>query len=197
MSETCQALTLAELILYERRELEPAEIELVEEPSFACADCTKRLEFVVRLGRSVDDLVRHGLVSASVTAELVATAEEQGVRLRTYRMSPGQQVACTASPSDDLVVIRLGMVVDESESVDIAFHTTYIDTGETESRIAENVSVDRSSGEAIYVYSGDLVRSLPRIRSSMRALIRKAESTRELGPYVLDHTPWNQLVNRS
>jgi hypothetical protein len=197
MSEPClQPLSLEELVDYERGELTPAASDRIEEHFFACGNCARRLETISRVGAGVADLVREGRLSASVTVQLLDDARERGVRLRSYRLAPGESVACTAGPTDDFVVIRLVVDVEEGESVDVASEVQNLETGEGWSQTTEDVAVDRRGGELVYAFAGDRVRSLPRTRWTMRAQVHGPRGDRQLGPYILDHTPWKQLSAR-
>jgi hypothetical protein len=194
VNEPClKPLSLEDLVEYERGEAIPVDSERIEEHFFACGDCARRLEILSRVGAGVVALVREGRVSASVTAGLLDNARQRGVRLRSYRLAPGDTVACTAGPTDDFVVIRLAVDVVEGESVDVASEAQNVETGEAWSETAEDVALDRRGSEIVYAFAGDRVRSLPRTRWTMRARVHGPRGDRQLGPYVLDHTPWEQL----
>jgi hypothetical protein len=191
---TCGApLGLEELAAYVTGELPAEAAERIEEHYFGCARCAHRLEGVQALGQGVRELLRGGLVSVAATDALVGHAGASGINLRMYRLAPGEQVACTAAPGDDFVVIRLGLAIDAMESVDVTAEVLDVDAGRAESRLTEDVTVDRAAGEIVYLYAGDLVRSLPRTRWTMHAQVRGPAGARTVGPYVLNHTPWERL----
>jgi hypothetical protein len=191
---TCPApLELGELAGYLLGELSAESADRVEEHYFACAHCARRLEGVRALGTGVRQLLLGGQLSVAATDALVGQAGAQGMSLRTYRLAPGDQVACTAAPGDDFVVIRLGLVVGPEESVDLTAEAMDLDAGHTESLIRDGVSVDRAAGEIVYLYSAELVRSLPKTRWTLHARVQGPAGTRTVGPYVLNHTPWEQL----
>jgi anti-sigma factor RsiW len=198
VSPPCRTpLALAELVAYERGELAVVDAERVEAHYFACAGCTRRLETVAALGAAIAGLFRAGRVSASVTAELLARATAGGLAVRSYRLAPGQIVACTAGPTDDFIAMRFGLtdLADgEAESVDLLAEILDVASGERRTQLTENVPVDHAEREIVYAWSAALVRTLPRTRWTMQARIRGPHGERTLGPYTLDHTPWDQLV---
>jgi hypothetical protein len=189
-------LALEELIAWERGELDPATEERIEEHVFSCAACSRDVEALHDLAAGIRGVVAAGAVPAAVTGDLVEGAEERGLRLRSYRLAPGESVACTAAPEDHFVVLRLGLDVDEDESVDVVADFTDLETGTRETRVNEDVVVDRGLREVVYLQPGAFVRSLPRSRWVVTARARGPEGERQLGPYTFDHTPWEQLTRR-
>lgn len=196
MAATCDApLTLESLVAYVAGE--PAD-DAFEEHFFGCESCSARLAAVQALRGGIGDLVRRGKVTASVTSDLVDRASAEGVRIRTYRLSPNEAVACTAAPEDDFVLIRLAIPdVSDAVSADLVSDVTNLDDGSMWSRQAEDLIVDRSSNEIVFLFSGDQIRSVPRSRWRMEARVRGGSGERTLGPYTLDHTPWERLSSPS
>lgn len=197
MTLRCRApAPLGDLIAWERGELAPPASDRLEEHVFGCAECTRRLEGVAGLAAGIRELVEAGAIPAAVSGELVEGAGERGLRLRTYRLAPGESVACTAGPGDDFVVVRLGLQVEEGEWVDLVAEVADLETGARDTRLTEDVPVDPGAGEIVYLYPGAAIRSLPRSRWSVTARVRGPRGERELGPYTLEHTPWEQLTDR-
>jgi hypothetical protein len=190
-------LSWPELVAYDRGELSDADAERMEAHYFACARCTSRLEAIPRIGAGIVELIRAGAISSSVTSDVVARASSQGLTLRSYRLAPGEQVACTAAPGDDFVVIRLAIDLDPAESVDVAAEITHVDSGARRTQLTEDVAFDSSSRELVFLFAGDVVRSLPRTRWDMEAHVRGPGGERRIGPYTLDHTPWELLPQES
>jgi hypothetical protein len=188
---------LEDLVGWERGELEPAAADQVEEHFIGCEECSRRLETVVRLGAAISGLVRAGGFPVAVTGSLLDAVVRRGLRVRTYRLAPGDRVACTAGPEDDFVAVRLGMDAEAGDSVDLVADFVDIETGAHESRLTEDVVVDPVTAEVVYLYPGEAIRSLPRSRWSVTARVRGPKGERRLGPYTLDHTPWEQLPHRS
>ncbi len=197
MSGACVAgtpLPLEELIAYHLGELDGEPAEAVEEHYFACGACARRLEAVGRLAAGIVEVVRRGEVTASVTSTLLARGVERGLRVRRYRVSPGEAVSCTAAPDDDFVAIVLGLGLREADAIDVAVSWVALDTGATEERAIEEVSVERDVGEVVLLFSGARIREAPRSRWEMYAVVHAAGQERRVGPYVLNHTPWEELA---
>ena len=188
-------LSLTALIAWRAGELEPEEEEDVEAHFFECDLCARRLEEIERLGRAVVELVHGGRVSAAVTASLLEEARARGLAVRTYHLAPGEEVKCTAAPEDDFVVVRLAGDFGETDRVDVDLASAVVATGETDAGRIEDVAVDRESGEIVLLYAAELVRSLPRSRWRYEVRAKGPEGERALGPYRLDHTPWQELVH--
>ncbi len=180
-------VALADLVAYHRRELPPHEEARVEEHFFACERCARALDSIERLRAATVALVRSGRVAGSASASLVARAEGERVRIRTYRLSPGEQVACTASPQDDLVVVRLAGDFRGFERVDLSLEAMDLASGARETRRVRDVVVDHVVGEIVLLYPGELVRGMP--RSLLRYDVYSGEAGQLLGTYTLDHTP--------
>lgn len=194
MTRPCaEPLSLGELLAYYLGELDDERQSGVEKHYFGCEACSRRLEAVARLALGVTAVVREGKVSSSVTSELVRRGVERGLRVRSYQLQAGEQVACTAAPSDDFVAIRLGLDADPASSVDVEVEWVALDTREVESRRVSDVCYDRQAGEIVLLFAGDQVRQFPKSRWTMDAVVRSPSGSRRVGPYTLNHTPWEQL----
>jgi hypothetical protein len=187
----------ADLIAYERDELDPDAAESIEEHFFACASCTERLESIARIATGVVDLVRRGAVSGAVTRAMLARGAEAGLRIRTYEVAPGEQVACTAAPSDDFVSIQLAVDAADDEQIDLVLETTAVSSGEKQVRRVEDVPFDRREKHLVLLNAGDEVRAYPRSRWRIEAVARGPRGVRLLGVYGLDHSPWEERADPS
>lgn len=194
MSENCaEPLGLEVLLAYRLGELEPAHSERVEEHYFSCAACSARLEALERLGQGVIEAVRSGLVSAAVTSRLLERGIREGLKVRSYRLRPGEQVACTAAPDDDFLALHLAVNVGPEAAVDVAVEWTELESGVANSRYLADVAVDRVANEVVLLSAGRQIREVPKSRWHMQAIVRGASGEQRFGPYTLNHTPWEQL----
>jgi hypothetical protein len=64
--------------------------------------------------------------------------------------------------------------------------------GTTSTMVRSDVVVDRDTGELIYLHPADQIRALPRTLWTMEARVRGPRGERSLGPFTLDHTPWDE-----
>jgi len=195
MTEPCP-LSTETLIAYWLGELPSTEADQVEQHYFACASCAGRLEGITRLGAGVAQVVQLGAVDASVTQEFIDNATAHGLTIREYHLDPGQTVRCTAAPSDDFVALHLALSaidVGAVDAVDVAVEWTNADTGAREAHVVESVSFDRTRGEVVFLHSGERIRSLPKSDWQMQAILHGKAGDTRVGPYMLNHTPWEQL----
>ena len=81
--------------------------EALEAHLFECDACSRRLQALVALGEAASRLLREGAVELVVTPSLLAKAARDGLRVREYRLAPGERVSCTVTPEDDWLVSRL------------------------------------------------------------------------------------------
>lgn len=194
MSREACPLTFAELVDYRCGELRQGEEERLEEHLFACARCARRAALLTELGTALATLVRQGRLSSSASSAVVRRAEALGATLRSYAIAPGGSVACTAAPEDDFVVVRLALDADDAERVDVETSVTLLDSGAHSERVIEDVAVDRSAREVVYLFSAEYVRGLPASQWVMQARVRGPGGERRVGPYTMNHTPWEALA---
>lgn len=194
MSENCNTpLELDELLAYRYGELDPVQSERVEQHYFSCDACSRRLAALERLSQGINQAVRGGMISATVTPSLLGRSRRDGLRVRSYRVGPGEEVACTAAPSDDFVAIHLTLDADASAAVDVAVDWTDLERDLHESRYVADVARDPESREVVLLFAARQVREFPRSQWRMRAIVRSTSGEQRIGPYTLNHTPWDQL----
>ena len=192
MTQTC-SIPLEQLIDYRFGELDPEIEEQLEEHLFGCPECSERAALLVELGPELARLLREGSLSGSGSAETVRAAAGLGLKLRSYTLESGAAVACTVAPDDALVIVRLHVEADTAERVDVETEIRFADSGEQQARVIEDVAFDHTTGEVVYLFSGDFVRSLPRSTWVMHAQVHSPEGLMRLGPYTMNHTPWAEL----
>lgn len=193
MSAPCSApIPFEELVAYHLRELSEADAEQLEGHYFSCAHCSERLEVVSLLDQGVRDLVRGGGLLASSTMTMVAHARAQNVVVREYRTDPGEHVACTAGPDDDLLVTRYGGLAGVT-SVDVHFRGTVPGTDQVIAMELPDAPVDQRTGDLVLLAPGALNRSLPPLDIEVRLTVHDAGGSREAGPYHYHHRPWDML----
>jgi hypothetical protein len=181
--------SLETLIAYWQGELPETEAELLEEHLFDCAACAGRLETLSAIGAGVARLARGGRVLAAVTLDAVGRAAAAGLRVRSYRLEPGQSVACTIAPEDDVNVVRLAADFMGARRVDV--EVVHLEGGrQVGSGRLEDVAVDHSHGELVLLYPGEMIRALPESTFHYQVQAGEAQGPRTLGRYTLEHSPW-------
>lgn len=177
------SIELDELIQYWQGEL-PAQREAeVEEALFEDTEVARRLDAIARLSAGVRNLVAAGRLESGLSVEGVQQLEAAGLKLRTYRVRPGEVVPCSIA-DEDLTVVRLCGEFGGAEQVDVIMNGTFEGLPDASERIS-GVLVDRRAGEVVLVYSGDRIRALPR----SRFVYRVRSGDQEFGEYGLDHHP--------
>jgi hypothetical protein len=177
------SVDLSELVLYWLGELQPEREAEVEEAIFADARVGEMLDAIARLEQGVRALVAAGRLQTGLTVEAVGALEAAGVRVRTYRLGPGEVVACTIA-AEDLSVVRLHGDFGDATEVDVWMDGTLEGRGAVSEMFAA-VPVDRRASEVVLVVPGDRIRALPR----SRFVYRVRAGDREIGEYGLDHYP--------
>lgn len=179
---------LDELVGYLLGDLAPLEAEALEEHVFECDRCARRLESIERLRRAVSDAVLRGAVGGSVNGAFMERAARDGLSVREYRIPEGDTVACTAGP-EDLVVVRLA--AGFGGVANLRLDGTFLDLELQESSplLARDVVVDGDLDEVVLVFPGEVVRTYPRSRWTLRLRGETTGGTAEIGPFVMDHTP--------
>lgn len=156
----------------------------VEEHLLECDECSGRLRALVTLGEGVRRLAHEGAVQVVVTPSFLETAAREGLRMREYRVSPGERVACTVAPEDDLLVSHLQADFTGALRVDVVTEVV----GRGEHRI-EDVPVSPDAPELILAMAMPTMRALGPSLVRMRLLAHEAASERLLGEYTFAHTP--------
>ena len=103
----CERIALADLTDYAAGELPETEAAAIEEHLFSCADCGARAAELDALVRAIPPAVRSAEVGGFVTDAVLNRLAREGVRVRTYALSPGAVVPCAVWDDDELMALRL------------------------------------------------------------------------------------------
>jgi hypothetical protein len=161
--------------------------EELEEHLFACDSCSRRLHGMVALGAGVGRLVREGAVELVVTRSLLARAARDGLRIREYRLAPGESVRCTVTTEDDLLVSRLVGRFEGVSRLDVVAEQEGLPV-----RRIQDVPFELEAGELIVAQAMPDMRRLQRARLRVRLLSHEESGERLIGEYTFEHypTPW-------
>jgi hypothetical protein len=179
-----QPLDLETLVDFWFREGPAPDEEGVEEHLLGCRECSDRLRALVTLGEGVRSLAREGAVQIVVTPSFLEYAAREGLRSREYRAAPGERVACTVTPEDDLLVSRLQADFTGVSRLDVVTEVV----GRGEHRI-EDVPVSPDASELILAQAMPAMRALGPAVVRLRLLAREEAAERLLGEYTFAHTP--------
>lgn len=181
------------LVDYAIGEVDPELEQAVDRHLFECDECSSQLEWLLGAADGVARVVTAGQISVAATADLIDHLRGRGFAVRQYIVRPGEAVRCTAAPDDLFVAIGLADLPAAGETVNVEVGFEDLETGTLRQTSADSVPVDAVRRESVVLYPGDVVRSYPRSRWTMRATVATGQGVETRGPYVLEHTPWEQL----
>lgn len=184
-SRCTHPVPLATLLEYWLDELGEAEEEPVELHLLACSSCSAHLQALVDLGAEIRTALRSGALHAAVPGTFVERLAAEGLRLRTYRVPPGDSVYCTVAPEDDLLITCLGAPLADVERIDV------VQMGQ-EGTVLERLSdvpFDSAAGEVVLTSRMERVRALPASTLRYRLIAVAPSGERLLGEYTFHHTP--------
>ena len=179
MTSACPPADDPRLLDWWRGDLAAPDADAFEEHLFACERCRHAAETLAGIEAGVRALVRKGGIGFIPSASVLERMRKDGVRMRTYRVAPGETVACTVGPDDDLVVTHLAAELAGVDLVDISL------TGGGVAMHLAGLPVEAGRGEVVFASAAAAIRQLPRCVLQVRVSARD----RVLGEYTLDHTP--------
>jgi hypothetical protein len=183
-----QPIDFEVLVAYWLGELPEAAEAPIEEHYLGCGPCAQRLDMLVAMATGIRAAVRDGAVRAIITQPFLDHMKRQGLRIREYRVGPGERVACTIRIDDDAVVGRLQLPLAGVERVDLLESVDRGD-GRVQQLRFEDVPFDPHAGELLFLPSAAVLRTLPANTLRVRAVAVDGASVRTLGEYTFAHTP--------
>ncbi len=178
----CERIALADLTDYAAGELDDVEAGALEEHLFSCADCGARAAEFDVLVRAIRRAVRSGEVGGFVTDAVLNRLAREGMRIRTFTLSPGAIVPCAVWEDDELMVLRL-----RGEFGDASEFTVSQRVGGTEVSRSTGHSTAGSSGELLYATPAAMVRQLPVVQVDIHVTAHVGSEQRAVGQYALMH----------
>jgi hypothetical protein len=169
-------------------ELPAADDAPIEEHFFGCAYCTRRLEELAALASGIHAVVRGGAVQAVISQPFLEYMKRQGMRIREYRLAPGERVACTIGANDDAVVSRLRVALAGVTRVD-ALHSLDLGDGHPQQWRLEDVPFDPKADEMLSLPSAAALKKLPAHTFRVQLVAVEEAGERSLGEYTFAHTP--------
>ena len=182
-NEPCQRVALADLTDYAAGELSTAESSALEEHLFACAACSARAAEFDRLVRAIPPAVRSAEVTGFVTDAVLNRLSREGVRVRTYALSPGDVVPCAVWEDDEVMALRMRGDLRGSTEFTLSQRIAGNEVVHATGQVAAG-----SRGEIIYALPAAWVRELP--VTEVEVLLTATEeggAERPVGSYTLVH----------
>jgi hypothetical protein len=181
-SPGCQRYTREDLVDYAAGELPEADAEAVETHLFACPDCGARAMELDTLARGVARAVRSGELGGLTTDAVLNRLSREGVRVRTFALSPGAVVPCAVWDDDDLLVLRLR--ADVGGAASITLHQRL--QGAEVSRETVDVT-SNGQGELLFATPADEIRRLPASELGLELVAHEDGADRVVATYTLVH----------
>ena len=186
-----EPIDLESLSAYWLGELPAADEEKLEEHLFACAHCSRRLEWLAALSAGVRDAVRAGRLGMIVSARFVESMRQAGLRLREYQLDPGTTVNCTIAADEDAVVSRVRAPLAGVKRLDALKRLEVGGVVQEEVRV-EDVPFDPDSGEVLMLPPAAALKKMPAHRLRVRLIAVGEAGESELGEYTFAHSPPRQ-----
>jgi len=178
----CERIALADLTDYAAGELSQTEAAAIEEHLFACAGCAVRAAEFNALVRAIRPAVHTAEVGGFVTDELLNQLSREGVRVRTFALSPGTVVPCAVWEGDELMALRL-----RGDFAGAGEFTLLQRVGGTEvSRVRGEVTAGEHD-EVIFAIPASWVRQLPIVDIDVLLTAHEGGVERPVGRYTLVH----------
>ncbi len=178
----CERIGLAELIDYAAREPGETEATAFEEHLFSCADCGARAAEFDALVRAIGPAIRSGKVGGFVTDDVLNQLAREGIRVRTFTLSPGAVVPCAVWEGDELIAMRMRADVGGASEFTLSQRVAG-----TEVFRATGQAAASSHGELIYTLSAFLVRELAAVDIEVILSAHEGGEERLIGSYTLVH----------
>ncbi len=188
VARCAEPIELQRLIAYWLGELPEEQEAPIEEHFFGCASCARRLEELAALAHGMRATMRNGGVRAVITHALLDQMKREGMRVREYRLAPGESVFCTIGADDDAVVGRMQVPLAGVARVD-ALQRLDLGDGHPQQLRMEDVPFDPNADEVLTLPSAAALRELPAHTLRVRLVAVDDSGERPLGEYTFVHTP--------
>ena len=177
----CQRIAFADLTDYAAGELTESEAAALEEHLFTCGDCGARAAEFDMLARAIPPAIRSAETSGFVTDAILNRFARDGVRVRTYALSPGAVVPCAVWDDDEVMALRLRGDFTGANEVTLSQRIAGTEVVRTTGQVAS------SHGEIVYALPAAWVRQLP--ATEVEVVLVAHNDGRELpvGSYTLVH----------
>lgn len=181
--ERCSHAATEVLTDYLTGGLTPDEEAAFEAHLFMCEDCTRVLDERRRLVNGIRLAARADFAGGLVTDAMLNRWAREGVRIRTYALSPGDVVPCAIWDGDDVMVARL-----RGDFARLSNLTLVQRMGEQEPRVLTGIPVAAEAGEIIYAAPAAPLRELPSLDVELTIRAGAPDAERTIGTYTLRHS---------
>lgn len=177
----CNRIALGDLADYVAGDLPDADVAAFEEHLFSCVDCAARAAEFDALDRGIRAAARAADFNGFVTDAVLNRLARDGVRVRTFALSPGAVVPCAVWDDDELMVVRLRADLGGATEYTLSQRVA----GEEVHRLTGQTVVP--TGEILYAQPASWIRTLPVVNVEMRLTTHEGGDERVVGSYTLLH----------
>jgi len=174
------------LLAYWLDELDDEEAAEVEAHLFECDDCGARLRELLALGAAVKREFLAGEVPSPVSADFVRHLKDDGLRVREYSLVPGDRIACTAAPHDDLIVAHMNADLAGVRQLDIEYDDA------SGVRRARHLPFNATGDEVTLIAPTNVLKAMNDVSQRMRLFAVTLDSERLIAEYTFNHVPWEK-----
>jgi hypothetical protein len=179
----CERLVFAELTDYAAGDLPEAEAAAIEEHLFSCAACSARAAELDALAGAIRRAARSAQAGGGfVTDAVLNRMAREGVRVRTFALSPGAIVPCAVWDDDEVMALRL-----RADFAGVSEVTLSQRVGGTEVIRATGQIPLSPNGEIIYTQSAARIRQMPVVQVDLLLTARTGDEERAIASYTLLH----------
>ena len=180
--QECHRIGLAQLTDYAAGELSGPEAATLEEHLFSCVHCSARAAEFDAVVHAIPPAVRSTHVGGFVTDAVLNRLEREGVRVRTYVLSPGAVVPCAVWADDELMVLRLHADFGAATEFTLSQRVAGAELVQVTSQVAPS-----AHGEVIYTMPAESIRHLPVVNVEVLLTATDGNDERLVGSYTLVH----------
>jgi len=178
----CGQVSLATLTDYATGELPGTDAAAIEEHLFSCADCAARVAEFDGLVRAIPPAVGSAEVGGFVTDAVLNRLARDGVRMRSFTLSPGAIVPCAVWDDDELMALRLRADFGSASEVTMRQRVEGSEVIRATGHLA-----GASPAELIYALPAAWVRQLPAAEVEVLLSAHNSGEERPVGSYTLVH----------
>ena len=178
----CERIGVADLTDYAAGELPETAGASIEEHLFSCADCGARAAGFDALVRAIRPAVQSAEVGGFVTDALLNRLARDGVRVRTYALSPGAVVPCAVWDDDELMALRLRGDFGSAGEFTLSQRVAGTEVSRATGQVAAS-----PHGDIAYAVPAAWVRQLPVVEIEVLLTAHEAGGDRPVGSYTLVH----------
>ena len=178
----CLRISLADLDDYAAGELAGVEAAALEDHLFACEACAARAAELDALVCGIKAAVRSGEVDGFMTEAILNRLSREGVRVRSFTLTPGDVVLCAVWEGDELMALRLRGDFGKATNVTLVQRQA----GTEVRRISASLAPG-ARDEVIVATSASRVRPLPVVELQLDLASTVNGEERVVGRYTLVH----------